>query len=268
MPWNRGEHRRKFMVTSGSYRDDGTTVSDGQVTFWGEWEGPSLVTRSWRRQPPLPSFLHEPYFEKPTFAGPRQNTDPWVFGKAFRYSNCRQRTNHGHSVTRMQGLTAGSLVFFGSKVLGRFVIDTVFVVGQRVRQYTVGPCPEEPDEAFRVSTLESLCSGDDPTLCGSGPENPARTFTLFQGATPQDPIDGMFSFVPALPHDPDGSRFARPRIDLPGIINPENGRAFGITFASLDEVRDAWDSAVRQVLDQDLVLATRLELPHGRPGDP
>jgi len=255
MPWNTGDHRRKFMVTPGRYRDEHGGQQGGKVVFWGEWEGPSRVVRKWPPNDPLPRFLHEPHFDTPRVVGFRQNTDPWVFGERFRYSNCKQRTNRGMTATAMQRLTTGSLILFGSTIGASFVLDTVLVVGERLGSFTPAHFDDlEVDEAFRVATLKSLSTGP--------PEEMNMTFTLFAGATPADPAEGMFSFVPCLPYDSDGPRFPRPTIELPGIVNPQSSRSTsGSTRRRpLGEVTSAWQAVVSQVIEQDLLLATYLEL--------
>jgi len=40
----------------------------------------------------MPRFVHEPVLARPTSPA-RQNTDPFVFGPSFLYSNCRQFTH-------------------------------------------------------------------------------------------------------------------------------------------------------------------------------
>ena len=46
-------------------------------------------------------------------------------------------------------------------------------------------------------------------------------FRLHNGATLDARVDGMFSFFPALQAgDDDGRGFARPTIELPGVVNP------------------------------------------------
>jgi hypothetical protein len=89
--WNtRKEHGRKFLCSLGQYVDDATrSPVEASLAFWGEWEAPSYVRQCWPREGELPQFLQEPVWEHPTFNGFRQNTDPWVFGDCFRYSNCK-----------------------------------------------------------------------------------------------------------------------------------------------------------------------------------
>ncbi len=92
------------------------------------------------------------------------------------------------------------------------------------------------------------------------------TFTLFAGATPGDPVEGMFSFVPCLPYDEDGPRFARPRIELPGIVNPRSRQSTSGSTRSrpIDEVVSAWQAVRSQVIEQDRLVATHLGLPDER----
>lgn len=256
MPWNTGSHRRKFMTTEGNYSDGSGSLKAGQLVFWGEFEGHSRVIARWEEQDPLPMVLHAPFLGTPPSGVVRQNTDPWVFGERFHYSNCKQLTNHESTVTFMQGLTDGSLVLFGSSVGGSFVLDTALVIaGKRGTFQPRNYDHLEVSDAFRIATLESLQPFAKPELDVS--------LTLYDGATPDDPIQGMYSFVPALPRQDDGPRFARPRIELPGIINPRSKQAAsaGIGPRPIEDVKFAWESVTRQVLAQGLVLATRLHLP-------
>ncbi len=136
MPWNLGDHKRKFMLADAIYLDQQNVQNTGKVVFWGEWEGNSRVVRSWPASDELPCFLHVPYWKAPNFDGPRQNTDPWVFGTNFRYSNCKQLT-YGRRASALQRLTPGSVILFGSgkRKEGRFLLDTVFVVGEKRRSF-------------------------------------------------------------------------------------------------------------------------------------
>ncbi|MDQ3533452.1 MAG: hypothetical protein M3456_14000 [Actinomycetota bacterium] len=255
MPWNTEAHKRKFMTTAATYVDESGSSKRGPVVFWGEFEGHSRVVSRWPAGDPLPQMLHEPYLDTPPNGVVRQNTDPWVFGDRFHYSNCKQVTNHGRTVTAMQRLTEGSLILFGSSVDGHFVLDTALVIARKNGSYSPRNYDHlDVDDAFRIATLESLEPAADPSV-----EIP---LTLFDGATPDDSVNGMFSFVPALPRDGEPPRFARPHIELPEI-NPKSKQSTrGSTKPrSLEEVRNAWEAVKQQVLDQDLVLATRLELP-------
>lgn len=186
MGWNLGSHARKFLAATGTRIDADGEVHDGPLAFWGEWEAPSHVIRRWDRRPGLPTVLHDPYWTRNGPDRERQNTDPWVFGDRFIYSNCKQLTPTD-SPSALQSLPLGSLILFGSVRAGEFVLDTVFVVGEAAGRYwPMGPdaAPDvDVDDAFRSCTIESLA------------RLPARyahaRFTLFRGATPRAPVGGM-----------------------------------------------------------------------------
>ena len=157
--WNTSEHRRKFLRSNGALcRRRRFDLGEATLVFWGEWETPLLHRRtSGLRAGSLPRFLHEPVWEYPKNSDPRQNTDPWVFGDCFRYSNCKQQRQ-----AALQKLARGSLILFGSTRDGNFVVDTVFVVRDSERYRPAQP--PEGDDAFRICTIQSLltdagCSG-------------------------------------------------------------------------------------------------------------
>ena len=131
MDWNRREHARKFLKAHGTYISEGE-LRTGPVAFWGEWEPQSRVVETYPdRGRHHPRWLHEPYWQVPSHRRLLQNTDPLVFGDHFLYSNCRQGRNR-----KLRELAPGSLVVFGSKLLGEFVVDTVFVVGDGAEDFT------------------------------------------------------------------------------------------------------------------------------------
>ena len=92
MRWNTGSHRRKFLSADGVWIDDTGRLESGTIAFWGEWEAPSRVRQTFPRAAGLPRYLHEALPATDPPAGFRQNTDPWVFGSTFLYSNCKQLT--------------------------------------------------------------------------------------------------------------------------------------------------------------------------------
>src|SRR5260370_22063655 len=67
-------------------------------------------------------------------------------------------------------------------------------------------------QAFAARTAESLASGDD--------DYARAGLTLYKGATIDDPVDGMYSFVPALPVTGQYPRFALPPVPIPGLMTP------------------------------------------------
>jgi hypothetical protein len=233
VPWNaRQLHRRKFLVSSGRYVDESGSLSEGELVFWGEWEPPSYVIEKWKKRPPLPTFLHRPVWQrrKPTGA---QNTDPWVFGKCFRYSNCHQLRKSGKIF--LQDLSRGSLILFGSVIGKSFILDTVFVVKDSKR-YKPGK-PPASDKAFQVCTLETL--------------GPSWPLTLYDGVTYEDRNDfnGMYSFVPCRRRDSVGFRFKRPAISIRKYINPKSWQTPSHKQVDSEAaIREVWDNVRTQVL--------------------
>lgn len=264
MPWNTQTHRRKFLIGSGRYLEDGDAVADADLVFWGEWEPPSRVITTWPPSGRMPRAIHRPHWIRPARNTARQNTDPWVWGERMLYSNCRQTSGSPiRTPNSMQRLTRGSVICFGSTLDGAFCLDTVFVVGSAEPWDPAHGVAADIDEAFRICTSDPLIARDDESgvalSCATG-----ALFTLYRGATVDDPVEGMFSFVPARPADARDRRFARPAVRLSiDRINPANTQStLGSKSAlRLDEVRDLWDRVRHQVEAEDLLLGVHLRTP-------
>lgn len=129
------------------------------------------------------------------------------------------------------------------------------------------------DDAFRTCVVDALASGD--LVCATGCTDSRRgcshchndsvMFTLYEGATFDDRVEGMYSFVPAVRvgDDPDSARFPRPAIDGAGHINPKSVQSTKGSNDPLapERVRELWDEVREQVLEANLRLAVRLETP-------
>jgi hypothetical protein len=245
-PWNKGKHRRKFLRCTGRYADGDGATRSALVVFWGEWEPPSYVIKQWSKDGHLPRFLHDPVWEYSTDREPRQNTDPWVFGDCFVYSNCKQLSQYA-----LRTLTRGTVILFGSGLNADFVLDTVFVV--RDSQRLLPKHPPKVDEPFRVCTIEPLasdakCSGD--------------AFVLYRGATFDAPVEGMYSFVPCRPADCAGPRFLRPAITLAKeYLNPSSTQTPRARPRSLAQVQDQWEAVRRQVINASCSLGVSFSTP-------
>lgn len=254
--WNRGPHRRKFLLANGTYLLDGER-QQGRIAFWGEWEPPSRVIARYPASGDLPRFVHEPFLERPESFRGLQNTDPYVFGDRFLYTGCQQHTNRGRTETQLRRLTRGSVILFGScRDLSRFVVDTVFVVAGHVdhsfRDHA-DVLRAVVDDLYRTVTLGPWYAEGDRGM----------SFRLYLGATQDDPVEGMFSFVPCVPAGGDvDPRFPRPEIRLPGPITSHLRQGKRITkLTQVDEVLPLWTEVVRQIERQDLGLATKLDAP-------
>ena len=84
---------------------------------------------------------------------------------------------------------------------------------------------------------------------------------LYFGATPDNPINGIFSFFPAKPAGANSS-FRRPAIKLPEeYFTPNLAQGWKETNCSPEKLRELWDLIVEQVYDAGLVLGTHADLP-------
>jgi hypothetical protein len=256
-PWNLGRHGRKFLRALGRLLADDGALRHTDVVFWGEYEAASRVLCRWSPTGELPTALHEPLLTTPPDSPKRQNTDPWVFGDRFLYSNCKQLTPHG-GASALQSLPRGSVILFGSQIGGQFCLDTVFVVAESLR-YEVNDAADLPvDDAFRACTIESLAVYEHHAI-----NLQAAQFTLHLGATNDNPVDGMFSFTPALPAGADGPRFARPAYHDRRFVNPESKQSpsGAKVRRPTDEVREAWEAAVLGCRRSGVDLAVHVDLP-------
>ena len=258
--WNRGPHKRKFLLSPGEYVDEGGARSRDELLFWGEWEAESEVIADFAGRQAFegPRFLYEPFYSRPAPAGWRQNTDPFVFGECFHYTGCMQHTRIGP--TQLRHLARGSVVLFGSCIaLTKFVVDTVFVVADHVDH---GPADyaqaleRRISQTYRAATIEPWYSTELPL---------ERKYRLYFGATRHEPVHGMFSFFPASTLERHPSGFARPRIDLPGLITPHLTQGKRLNPQSrIEDVHALWERVVEQVRAQDLLLGVHAELPPAR----
>lgn len=247
MPWNTDDHGRKFLTAPGQWTD-GVVTHSGDLAFWGEWEAQSTVAALLHPGPGLPRLLQLPFWRVPADGGWRQNTDPLVFGDRFVWSNCRQQQNR-----KLRQVAPGSVVLFGSKVQGRFCLDTVLVVADS-RRY-------RPSDGLQDGgALHPLVV--DPLALSE--KDAGQTFRLYRGATPQTPVGGMFSFVPAMPYDGQRQGFPRPALDLGELLNQNLTQNVRCTEVSAEEASTVWQRVVDQVLAAGLVLGTSFALPAQR----
>jgi hypothetical protein len=239
MAWNTGHHRRKFLIAPGRYLDGDDQMGTADLVFWAEWEPPSRVERRWPASGRLPRALHRPSWSEPT-RRVRQNTDPWIWGEPMIYSNCKQIGPRPHR--------------FGSTIDGEFCVDTVFVVASAEPWMPAEGAYLAVDEAFKTCTAGAIAARrSDAHL----------PLTLYRGATADNPVQDMFSFVPARRADRDDLRFPRPPIILPGFINPAGRQS---TWGSkrplpMTTLRDSWEAVRHQVLTADLLLAVWVRTP-------
>lgn len=268
-------HSRKFMQLRGEWLQiDGSTRS-GELWAWGEWEPQSRLLRR-LHQPDAdahPACLWLPYYAVPDDGCEGlHNTDPFIFGDQFLYSNCRQPNS-----TRLRRLARGSVIAFGSHKAGRWLLDTVLVVADFVdyspswaRSDLAGQAPlaflDVTGRPLEDNSHNSACapSPNHRERCG-GPRachDPDTTLRLYRGATPTHPVHGMFSFFPAMPAGGD-TGFPRPSVEL--CESYFTNKPLRSHKQSCDLSRETmarlWKSLATQVRSEGLVLGTHAALP-------
>ena len=276
--WNttKRAHQRKFLQFHGKWIDEDYITHTGDLRAWGEWEPESELIREFDpkdREPHHPNYLWKPYWVPRNTYRCLHNTDPFIFGDCFLYSNC------GQSASNKQGLKhldQGSVIAFGScKTINdkrKWVLDTVLVVKDSYLYDPLNPreaLEGKVPETFLSVTGGPLADNDAGTTCA--PKSCALTserLRLYRGATPDDPVDEMFSFFPAMPAGGE-TGFPRPPISLPDkYFNPRSCQAPKWTTQNCEsgELRSLWDRLTEQVRKRGLVLATRAETPERRAG--
>lgn len=199
--WNRGAHRRKFLLSNGNYIEN-DILREGRLMCWGEWEPPSYV-EEFAEMPTVyhPKWFHKPYLPEviPVSSGYQesyQNIDPCIFGNCFKYFVCKQFKPKNRSLTSLARLEKGSMILFGSTGNQNtknafFQLDTVFIVSDYFE--------------YDTSDENALCE------CSFGryrdfvfkmafpqPLDYSLKLRLYFGASFDNTIDGMYSLVPSV----------------------------------------------------------------------
>jgi hypothetical protein len=282
--WNQGEHRRKFMLAPGSYVEEVNgkeTYQQGNLLFWGEWEPPSEVhpiankikteketVIGIKRFSGYPEYLHKPYLPllipKSTPTEPYQNTDPFVFGDQFRYFLCRQSKKDKKQIkrpTELARLDKGSLILFGSKKDGEFVLDTVFVVAD-YKDYNFFDPNALPNEGLYQDIVIKMS-------CGTGLRmgNPLMQ-RLYYGATYEKPYQGMYSFAPAQKATQPFAQYKAtdkgfPRVTLTDFPYITQGLMMGFktTQTNSNSIETFWQNIRQQSRDQGCVEGVHFDMP-------
>ncbi|MDY0083329.1 MAG: hypothetical protein RBR74_09125 [Ignavibacteriaceae bacterium] len=244
--WNTGSHKRKYMLSSGKYILN-EKILKGDLLFWGEWEPPSSVIKLNKTNFYEPLWLHKPLLplELPLSNGYQksyQNTDPFVFGKSFKYLVCKQFKPKTLKTTQLAKLDKGSVILFGSTAgknrgTSFFQLDTVFVISKYID--------------YDISDPEALMNVDDLyrkivfKMAFPFHNNKPLTLRLYKGATFENKYNGMYSFVPARVWNNNASGFPRVKLhDIEYLTNNLNS-APKITELPDNEIKKFWEKIVK-----------------------
>ncbi len=262
--WNRGDHKRKFLLSPGRCVRR-SEVIDTTLVFWGEWEPESeVVPRIARPLARGPRYLYRPFYVLPHSYKGLQNTDPFVFG-GFFYGNCQQYRNA--RPTQLRYLERGSVILFGSCVSGQFVLDTVFVIRAWI-DHNRGSYRSVVNDRVPLGYMDVALN--PLYLSGFGgqegcPPDSSRSYRLYFGATHATPFDGMFSFFPCLPLEDGSVGFARPIIKDSRFITSNLRQGHRLNRqAGRAHIRDFWQSVVEQVLARGSWLGIQAQMPERR----
>ena len=173
----------------------------GDLWAWGEWEAQSQLVRRLRRPDTLthPECLWRPCYTIPNGGWEGlHNTDPFIFGERILYSNCKQASS-----PCLRSLDRGSVIAFGSRKAGQWVLDTVLVVADFI-DYAIASARSDLEglvpEAFLDVTGGPLEDNHRDATCAPAPHTrnrcggpraghgPDVTLRLYRGATPEDSV--------------------------------------------------------------------------------
>lgn len=220
-------HKGKLISNSIMYVDKQNQVCEtDNGYFWGEWEAESVCNKQ------DGFYVHKiKYPSKVTFnknpascgccgAGNKKplNTDPYVFGEYFIYSNCKQGR-----YKKLKELNENDLIIFGSHKNNAFILDTVFVVDKKIDLNDCSKC-------FMSATGDLIIDGD---------------FTVYKGKTFNDGKN-MFSFFPCSTKP-----FKRPEVEIKGTNDVQKQ---GVAYVSKANSKKVWEHTKSQVINQDCML--------------
>ena len=269
--WNQNtnEHKRKFMQVSGSWITKDNQEHSGDLWMWGEWEPQSkLLDRNGKLEDDredTPKYLWQPKLKQPLDNDYTKlhNTDPYVFGNEFVYSNCRRKESESDPLKHLE---KGTVIAYGSgKQIAEqraFVIDTVFVVGDSFDcdSSDLGN-PDNGDKRLSRAFIEAV---GKPLASGSSDGCGSDKVRIYFGATPSNTVNGVFSFFPATPAS---SKRWFPRLAIQSFdedyIRPSNWR--GLKGASRvvceNKIKDLWSELRDRTIEAGLVLGTNAKEP-------
>ena len=291
--WNSNKcHARNFIRANGFYVDSNGKLNQDSLTFWGEWEAPAnMFNLNYTSGTDMPRHIIEPHSVSSIKAPiPRQmNSDPLVFGKHFKYAICRQNQR---SIT-MKNLCPGSIILFGCVRGTKFLLDTVFVVGDYKKQFSLSNANSLSDidefteykklvldtfffKSFKNSSQKfcRLSVKEHKVINGCSCKNLTKINqstlnTYYEGASFANPFKtpngDIYSFVPAKVYDSNNLGFARLALDTKKDfkeLHYKNLQNFYmVKDESASEIKAFWDRLCNATEKTGLVKAVCFPYP-------
>ena len=232
VPWNtKQQHKRKLICRRGEYLN-GSKLVEGEMYFWGEYEGPSEATVTGMACPKAVHDVLKPVGEMEVPEG-ALNTDPYVFGERFRHICC------GIGARKF---IPGDVVVFGNIEWGfdaMFLVDTVVVIGgwEDVNSTSVTP-------QYHKAAIEPLVK--------MGKAKKGYYYGVGYGKGVE-----RFSFVPCL-SELSEEACEHPKLDLEAMGFSAN-RGYGGTVRNATLTQEIWEWLVGSVTEQGWKLGVRVE---------
>jgi hypothetical protein len=202
-------------------------------------------------QPSLPNAVHKPLF---SIRGKvRHNTDPFVFGEHFYYTNCKQKQS-GNGI-KMLNLPPLSIILFGSeKNREDFVMDTMFVVDNTETVENYKTHPTNYPKTLRGATID-LNGG----LTNWHKLYKGEMYNFNNYYTNANPH--IFCFFPCKV-DCGTKGFERPIIDWKKFGLQKPGAYTVLSqIINITEI-DFWKNIVEEILKQGFSLGIKLKMPN------
>ena len=263
--WNNEPvHKRKFIKHHGWYLEkDGDTFNPkpkkADLYFWGEWEPQSkfeLTGNKYSSSPSLPHAVHYPVFSKNGIGG--HNTDPFIFGDHFYYTNCKQKqTGKGK---KMLNLPNYSIILFGSeKNKSEFIIDTVFVVNSSETVANYIKQQESYPTILREATIDLHNGLPDWHKLYQGKMYDCKNITPIKKTS-------TFCFFPCKV-DCGITGFERPTINWEKFNLQKPGAGTVLKEIKNKTENNFWHDLVTELLKQGFYLGIKLYMPHTNDND-
>ena len=187
--------------------------------------------------------------------------------KRIYYTNCKQASTR--ALEGLRHLDRGTVIVFGSRFGGAWVVDLVLVVADfvdhHVSDYRRTLKGLVPDPYWDITLAPTYADAPEP----GGENYDDWWFRLYRGATIEAPVNGMYSFFPCMPAGGD-TGFPRPMITLPEqyftttLSIGVKGHRMAAPAVAQGEIYGLWESLRNQVLAQGLMLGTYAAMPERR----
>jgi hypothetical protein len=249
--WNDDvEHKKKFLCSKGNVLKniDKKSFSENpeyaNIYFWGEWEPQSIFNRlNFTDERFEPNAIHYPFYSNDRVG--RHNTDPYVFGDNFYYSNCKQ----GKNKIGIRELENGTLILFGTEYTEGFAVDTVFVVKDSLPSSEYLNNPNIAPSLLQKVTLNHCNLYRDYGL-----------FRLYKGVQYSE-NQTIFSYVPCKTDKEGLNGFARPMINFTQFNLQRPGARTVLKPISYTSVEIFWLDLTAEIISQGFDLGINIDLP-------